>query len=71
MFSRFLKSLPNWEAVCKDDEGVGGGGGGGGAEESVEEVEKRNRKETEILVQNLGSSDIPQHEILSDSNQLR
>ena len=31
----------------------------------------RNRKETEILVQNLGSSNIPQHEILSDSNQLR
>ncbi|XP_023334937.1 exocyst complex component 4 isoform X4 [Eurytemora carolleeae] len=68
--SRFLKSLPNWEAVFEDDD-VGGGGGGRGVEESVEEVEKRNRKETEILVQNLGSSDIPQHEILSDSNQLR
>ena len=69
---RFLKSLPNWEAVFEDEDvGGGGRGGGRGVEESVEEVEKRNRKETEILVQNLGSSDIPQHEILSDSNQLR
>merc|ERR1712059_108281 len=39
--------------------------------ETSEEIEKRNAKETEMLVQNLGSSDIPAHEILSDPVQLR
>ena len=61
--SRFLKSLPNWGAVE--------GGEEGGGEETAEEVERRNTKETDMLVQNLGSSDIPTHEILSDPTQLR
>jgi len=56
--SRFLKSLPNWGTV-------------GGKEETSEEVETRNTKETNMLMQNLGSSDIPAHEILSDPGQLR
>ena len=59
--SRFLKSLPNWGAVAEE----------GGGEETAEEVERRNTRETEMLVQNLGSSDIPAHEILSDPVQLR
>merc|ERR1712156_631903 len=42
-----------------------------GVEETAEEVERRNTKEVEMLVQNLGSSDIPAHEILSDPTQLR
>ena len=58
--SRFLKSLPNWNAVEQE-----------GTEETAEEVGQRNTKETEMLVQNLGSSDIPVHEILSDPGQLR
>jgi len=62
--SRFLKSLPNWLTVSEETSD-------NRQEETAEEVEVRNRKETEILVQNLGSSNIPQHEILSDSNQLR
>jgi len=60
--SRFLKSLPNWGTVYSGTQGD---------HETGDQVQSRNRKETEILVQNLGSSDIPQHEILSDSNQLR
>merc|ERR1719466_510139 len=60
--SRFLKSLPNWNTVERDSQGV---------EETAEEIDQRNAKETEMLVQNLGSSDIPSHEILSDPGQLR
>ena len=60
--SRFLKSLPNWRTLATTSNSN---------EESLEDIEKRNTKETEILVQNLGSSDIPAHEILSDPNQLR
>jgi len=59
--SRFLKSLPNWTTVSVASE----------VEETAEEVERRNTKEVEMLVQNLGSSDIPAHEILSDPTQLR
>ena len=59
--SRFLKSLPNWSAINRDLQ----------QEETVEEVEARNIKETDMLVQNLGSSEIPSHEILSDAGQLR
>ena len=59
--SRFLKSLPNWTTVTVASE----------VEETAEEVERRNTKEVEMLVQNLGSSDIPAHEILSDPTQLR
>jgi len=61
--SRFLKSLPNWETKETGSNQVG--------EELATQVDKQNRKETEILVQNLGSSEITSHEILSDSNQLR
>lgn len=64
--SRFLKSLPNWCAVAIVDNAKDTS-----AEETSEEIEKRNAKETEMLVQNLGSSDIPAHEILSDPVQLR
>merc|ERR1719466_375938 len=60
--SRFLKSLPNWNTVERDSQSV---------EETAEEIDQRNAKETEMLVQNLGSSDIPSHEILSDAGQLR
>lgn len=60
--SRFLKSLPNWTTVERESKGV---------EETAEEIDQRNAKETEMLVQNLGSSDIPPHEILSDPAQLR
>jgi len=60
--SRFLKSLPNWNTVERDNQLV---------EETTEEIDQRNAKETEMLVQNLGNSDIPPHEILSDASQLR
>jgi exocyst complex component 4 len=63
--SRFLKALPNWSTVTREERG------GEPEEETAEEVEQRNTKETEMLVQNLGSSDIPGHEILSDPAQLR
>ena len=59
--SRFLKSLPNWMAINRDVQ----------HEETAEEVDVRNTKETDMLVQNLGSSEIPSHEILSDAGQLR
>ena len=59
--SRFLKSLPNWLAINREDT----------REETSEEIEARNTKETDMLVQNLGNSEIPTHEILSDPNQLR
>ena len=39
--------------------------------EEPQEIEKRNEKETDMLVENLGTSDIPAHEILSDPGQLR
>lgn len=64
--SRFLKSLPNWRTLARHR-----GPPNSQPEESLEDVEKRNTKETEILVANLGSSDIPGHEILSDPGQLR
>ena len=60
--SRFLKALPNWVAINKGDTQH---------EETVEEIEARNTKETDMLVQNLGNSEIPSHEILSDPGQLR
>ena len=60
--SRFLKSLPNWSPVERENQSV---------EETAEEIDQRNAKETEMLVQNLGNSDIPSHEILSDPAQLR
>ena len=59
--SRFLKSLPNWVAINRDLQ----------QEETAEEIDVRNTKETDMLVQNLGSSEIPSHEILSDPGQLR
>ena len=59
--SRFLKSLPNWLAINREDT----------KEETSEEIDARNTKETDMLVQNLGNSEIPGHEILSDPNQLR
>ena len=59
--SRFLKSLPNWAAINRDIQ----------QEETSEEIEARNTKETDMLVQNLGNSEIPSHEILSDPGQLR
>ena len=59
--SRFLKSLPNWLAINREDT----------KEETSEEIDARNTKETDMLVQNLGNSEIPAHEILSDPNQLR
>merc|ERR1712227_654594 len=59
--SRFLKSLPNWSAINRDLQ----------QEETAEEVEARNIKETDMLVQNLANSEIPSHEILSDAGQLR
>merc|ERR1719187_2168751 len=59
--SRFLRSLPNWSTIAlTENQG-----------EEPQEIEKRNEKETEMLVQNLGTSDIPAHEILSDPGQLR
>ncbi len=65
--SRFLKSLPNWRSLARHR----GAAAANQCEESLEDIEKRNTKETEILVSNLGSSDIPAHEILSDPGQLR
>jgi len=59
--SRFLRSLPNWSTLSGTDS----------QSEEPQEIEKRNEKETEMLVQNLGTSDIPAHEILSDPGQLR
>jgi exocyst complex component 4 len=66
--SRFLKSLPNWRSLARHR---GAAAAANQCEESLEDIEKRNTKETEILVSNLGSSDIPAHEILSDPGQLR
>merc|ERR1719244_1687103 len=66
--SRFLKSLPNWSTVAVTDNKTANDIT---AEETSEEIERRNTKETDMLVQNLGSSDIPPHEILSDPAQLR
>ena len=60
--SRFLKALPNWVAINTGDSQH---------EETAEEIEARNTKETDMLVQNLGNSEIPSHEILSDAGQLR
>ena len=68
--SRFLKSLPNWRTLARH-RGTTTNSSSSQSEESVEDIEKRNTKETEILVSNLGSSDIPAHEILSDPGQLR
>ena len=51
--SRFLKALPNWSPVERENQSV---------EETAEEIDQRNAKETEMLVQNLGNSDIPSHE---------
>ena len=52
--SRFLKSLVNRGAVE------------GGGEDTAVEVETRNTKVTNMLVQNLGSLDISTHKILRD-----
>jgi len=61
--SRFLKSLPNWGSVIQAEKSS--------TEETSEDIEKRNAKETDMLMQNLGGSTIPSHEILSDPAQLR
>ena len=60
--ARFLKSLPNWQAVKTPDADNA---------ESPQEVEQRNAKETAMLKGNLGASEIPSHEILYDPVQLR
>ena len=60
--ARFLKSLPNWQAV-KTPEADNA--------ESPQEVEQRNTKETAMLKGNLGASEISSHEILYDPVQLR
>ena len=61
--ARFLKALPNWQAVQEPSSEV---------TESPQEVEARNAKETTMLKRNLGGyQDIPAHEILYDPNQLR
>ena len=61
--ARFLKALPNWQAVQEVSHEV---------TESPQEVEDRNAKETTMLKRNLGGyTDIPAHEILYDPNQLR
>ncbi|XP_022257470.1 exocyst complex component 4-like [Limulus polyphemus] len=66
--SRFLRSLPNWmnlQHLKENKEGPD-------VEELPEEVRLRNKKESEILTGNLaGDTLIPQHEILSDTSQLR
>lgn len=66
--SRFLRSLPNWmnlQHLKENSEGPD-------VEELPEEVRLRNKKESEILTGNLaGDTLIPQHEILSDTSQLR
>ena len=65
--ARFLKALPNWQAV---QEGVSSSHEV--ITESPQEVEDRNAKETTMLKRNLGGyTDIPAHEILYDPNQLR
>ena len=62
--ARFLKALPNWQAVQEP--------GSTEVTESPQEVEARNAKETTMLKRNLGGyQDIPAHEILYDPNQLR
>lgn len=61
--SRFFRSLPNWETVSIATAEADS--------EEPQEIEKRNEKETDMLVENLGTSDIPAHEILSDPGQLR
>ncbi|RXG69635.1 Exocyst complex component 4 [Armadillidium vulgare] len=64
---RFLKDLPNWKALqdgVSTDINID-------TDENPEEVGERNRKEAEILTGNLGDQQIPQHEILSDPNQLK
>ena len=63
--ARFLKALPNWQAVQEAS--------GHEVTESPQEVEERNAKETTMLKRNLGgyTVDIPTHEILYDPNQLR
>jgi exocyst complex component 4 len=60
--ARFLRSLPNWQAVKTPDADTA---------ESPQEVEQRNAKETAMLKGNLGASEIPSHEILYDPVQLR
>ena len=62
--SRYLRSLPNWKAAMNEDSSLS-------INESLQEVEQRNAKETSILKGNLGEQDIPKHEILAESNQLR
>lgn len=63
--ARFLKALPNWQAVQETSthESI---------TESPQDVDSRNLKEIAMLKRNLGGdSDIPAHEILYDANQLR
>ena len=60
--ARFLKSLPNWQAVKTPDADNA---------ESPQEVEQRNAKETAMLKGNLGATEITSHEILYDPVQLR
>ena len=62
----FSRELPNWRALQAGVSELSVEG-----EESPEEVAERNRKEAEILTGNLGEQLIPQHEILSDPQQLR
>lgn len=64
--SRFLRSLPNWTNLQNWKENKGGD-----YEESPEEIKARNRKESDMLTENLGDILIPHHEILGDVQQLR
>lgn len=62
--SQLLRSLPNWTNLqVKDNHDF---------EESPEEVRLRNKKESEILIEEIARENlIQQHEILSDLSQLR
>ncbi|RWS26425.1 exocyst complex component 4-like protein [Leptotrombidium deliense] len=76
--NRFLKSLPNWgilqrsKQCSKSRSGTIGGTSSISFDESPEEIRLRNMRESEILTSNLTQDTlIPDHEILSDVNQLR
>ncbi|GAB6023182.1 Exocyst complex component 4 [Chamberlinius hualienensis] len=66
--NRFLRSLPNWINLQLQANQIGSAID---IEESPEEIRLRNKKESDMLTNNLADTTIPVHEIISDVNQLK